>query len=200
MKTTTLLYTGIMIPSIFWFATLVCGFIHGDYNHLTGTISELGARGTRSETLMTIFIVICTLLSVFFMEGLFKACKELGLNIIPVFSLFGFIIMFGWAAIFHSGNSLHAASGPVFLLLYLGALLAAIVWRGKKLLLIRLLSILSLTIMLLILLRFIPSVQNNYPGLVQRFAHLGWSVWFISLAVCFIKLIESKQKQQKVTS
>jgi hypothetical protein len=104
--------------------------------------------------------------------------------------------MMGWAAMFHSGHKLHATAGPIFLLLYLGALLAVILWRGKQFATIRWLSLLSLVIMLLIFLRFIPSVQNNYAGLIQRFAHLGWSVWFVGLSSSFSKLILAQEQTQ----
>jgi hypothetical protein len=172
--------------------------VHGNYNHISNTISELGAIGTKSETLMETFTLLDTVLSVFFMAGLFIACSQLRLNILPVFGVIGFPIMFGWAAIFHSGNPLHSASGPVFLLLYIGALLSVFLWRGVEFKQIRKLSLLSLGIMLLIFLRFIPSatIQNNYAGLIQRFAHLGWSVWFISLGGCFIKLLENKAEHK----
>jgi hypothetical membrane protein len=198
MDTKPLLYTGIIIPVIFWLSTIICGFLHGSYSHISGTISELGAIGTKSETLMETFTLFCTVLSVFFMAGLFIACSQLKLNILPVFGVIGFPIMFGWAAIFHSGNPLHSASGPVFLLLYAGALLAVILWRGAEFKQVRMLSLLSLAIMLLIFIRFIPSatIQNNYTGLIQRFAHLGWSVWFISLSVTFNKMLASKQQHQ----
>lgn len=198
MNTKTLLYTGIIIPVVFWLATIICGFVHGNYNHISGTISELGAIGTKSETLMETFTLLCTVLSVFFMAGLFIACSQLNLNILPVFGVIGFPIMFGWAAIFHSGNPMHSASGPVFLLIYIGALLAAILWRGQEFKQVRQLSFLSLAIMLLIFIRFIPSavMENNYTGLIQRFAHAGWSVWFISLSVSFNKMLALKQVHQ----
>lgn len=198
MDTKPLLYTGIIIPIIFWLSTIICGFVHGNYNHISNTISELGGIGTKSETLMETFTLLDTVLSVFFMAGLFIACSQLQLNILPIFGVIGFPIMFGWAAIFHSGNPLHSASGPVFLLLYIGALLSVILWRGNEFRQIRKLSLLSLCIMLLIFIRFIPSatIQNNYTGLIQRFAHLGWSVWFVSLGSCFIKQLNNKATHQ----
>ncbi|UOE50811.1 DUF998 domain-containing protein [Mucilaginibacter sp. SMC90] len=199
MDTKPLLYTGTIIPIVFWLSTLIGGFVHGNYNHISNTISELGAIGTKSETLMETFTMLTTVLSVFFMAGLFIACSQLKLNILPIFGVIGFPVMFGWAAIFHSGNPLHSASGPVFLLIYVGALLAGILWRGEDFRQIRKLSLLSLGIMLLIFIRFIPSatIQNNYTGLIQRLAHLGWSVWFTSLSICFVKLLNNKQKQLK---
>ncbi|MEZ2334209.1 DUF998 domain-containing protein [Mucilaginibacter sp. RCC_168] len=197
MNIKTLLYTGILIPIVFWGATIICGFIHGHYNHLTGTVSELGAIGSPSEPLMATLTMFGAILSMFFMMGVYGACKQLGLNIIPVFTLPAFTFMMGWAAMFHSGNHLHSATGPVFFILYLGALLVAVLWRGKKeLVSVRISSLLGLAFMLLIFLRFVPAIENTYPGLIQRFAHLGWSVWFTGLSIGLIRLVSLQENQQ----
>jgi hypothetical membrane protein len=196
MNTKTLLQTGILIPVVFWLSTFICGFIHGGYNHLRNTISELGAIGTPSEPLMATLTMFGALLSIFFIIGLYWVCRQLGLSTIPVFTLPAFTVMMGWAAMFHAGHKLHATAGPVFLLLYLGALLAIILWRGKQFSQVRWLSILSLAMMLLIFLRFIPAFQDNYEGLVQRFVHLGWSVWFVGLSSSFSKLISVQEQTQ----
>lgn len=196
MNTKTLLQTGILIPIVFWLSTFICGFIHGGYNHLSDTISELGAVGTRSEPLMATLTMFGALLSIFFIIGLYGACRQLGLSTIPVFTLPAFTVMMGWVAMFHSGDKLHATAGPIFLLLYLGALLAVVLWRGKQFASVRWLSLLSLAMMLLIFLRFIPAVQDSYPGLIQRFAHLGWSVWFVTLSTSFSKLVSVQEQTQ----
>lgn len=199
MNTKTLLYTGLVIPVVFWLSTMICGFIHGGYNHLTDTISSLGAVGTQSEPLMATLTMFGALLSIFFTIGVYEACKQLGISTIPVFTLPAFTLMMGWASMFHSGHKLHATASPVFLLLYLGAILVAVLWRGKRELWpIRLASILSLVMMLHIFLRFIPTVQNNYMGLIQRFVHLGWSIWFVVLSTGLSKLI-SVQEQPQLT-
>lgn len=192
-----LLYTGIIIPIVFWASTILCGFIHGNYNHLSNTVSELGATGTRSEPLMATLTMFSAILSMFFIMGVYGACKQLGLSLIPVFTLPAFTFMMGWVAMFHAGNPLHSASGPVFLLLYLGALLVTILWRGRhELISIRLTSLLSLALMLLIFLRFVPAIENACPGLIQRFAHLGWSVWFTGLSIGLIRLVSLQENQQ----
>ena len=197
MNIKMLLYTGIIIPIVFWTSTILCGFIHGNYNHLSGTVSELGAIGTRSEPLMATLTMFGAILNMFFIMGVYGACKQLGLSLIPVFTLPAFTFMMGWVAMFHAGNHLHSASGPVFLLLYLGALLVAILWRGRQeLVSVRVTSLLSLALMLLIFLRFVPAIENTYPGLIQRFAHLGWSVWFTGLSIGLIRLVSLQENQQ----
>jgi hypothetical membrane protein len=197
MNIKMLLYTGIIIPIVFWASTILCGFIHGNYNHLSNTVSELGATGTRSEPLMATLTMFGAILSMFFIMGVYGACKQLGLSLIPVFTLPAFTFMMGWVAMFHAGNHLHSASGPVFLLLYLGALLVAVLWRGRQeLVSVRVTSLLSLGLMLLIFLRFVPAIENAYPGLIQRFAHLGWSVWFTGLSIGLIRLVSLQENQQ----
>ncbi|MDR6945253.1 DUF998 domain-containing protein [Mucilaginibacter pocheonensis] len=197
MNTKTLLYTGTIIPVIFWLSTIICGFVHGGYNHLSRTISELGAMGTRSEPLMATLTMFGALLSIFFIIGVYRACKQLNISVVPVFTLPAFTVMMGWAAMFHSGNKWHATAGPVFLLLYVGAFLVVVLWRGRKeLMLIRLLSLVSLALMLLIFLRFMPGIENNYPGLIQRFVHLGWSVWFTALSIGLIRLVSLQEQKQ----
>lgn len=197
MRTPTvrlLLFSGLLVPIIFWTSTIIAGILHGNYNHFRDTVSELGAIGTRSEKLMTIFTWICTILSFTFLVGLVTVCRKLNFNKLPLIGILGFTIMFGWAATFHSGNSLHSKAGPALILLLIGPLLSTILWRGKEFKKLRLFSVLSFAIMLLIILRAIPStiIQNNYTGLIQRFVHLGWSVWFVSLSLTFMTLMSNR--------
>lgn len=49
MKVRHLLALGGVIPVIFWGIITVCGYIMGEYNHLTRLVSELGAIGTKSQ-------------------------------------------------------------------------------------------------------------------------------------------------------
>jgi hypothetical membrane protein len=192
MKTNTiklLVSSGILIPVIFWMSTIIAGIVHGDYDHLRNTISQLGAIGTKSEQLMMAFTWVCSILSIPFLIGLFIKCKQLNLNKFPLIGILGFTIMLAWAATYHSGNPMHSKSGPVLLLLLLGPLLSAILWRDERLKNLRKLSLVSFFIMLLILLRAIPSETiQNYTGLIQRFVHFGWSFWFVSLSLTFLNL------------
>lgn len=197
MKTPTirlLLFSGLLVPILFWTSTIIAGILHGNYNHFRNTVSELGAIGSSSEELMTIFTWTCTILSFTFLVGLVAVCRQLNLNKIPLIGILGFGVMFGWAATFHSGNPLHSKAGPALLLLLIGPLLSTILWRGKKFKKLRLYSLVSFVIMLLIILRAIPStiIQNNYTGLIQRFVHLGWSVWFVSLSLTFLTLATNR--------
>jgi hypothetical protein len=100
---------------------------------------------------------------------------------------FSMPISFLWAAVFPLGNEFHGSTGPLPLLMALGALLAFFLWRKKKgSAKIRLLSLISFFVMMLLLFRFIKPFGNNYEGLVQRIFYLGWSIWYISLNFYFI--------------
>lgn len=73
-------------------------------------------------------------------------------------------------------------------MLALGSVIPLIFWRGEKLpASLRIWMIGSLTIMLLGFLAFMPEVLSAWPGLKQRFFHLGWSLWFIGLSRAFLR-------------
>ncbi len=184
------LFTGILIPIIFWLSVCIAGTLNENYSHVRDTISALGAIGAKSEKLMEISTWFCSFLSIPFFIGLLDVCRQYKLNKIPLLGIFGFAIMMGWAAYYHSGNPMHSKSGPILLLLLLGPLMTAILWKNKELRKLRILSLASFIIMLFILIRAIPSetIQMNYTGLIQRFVHFGWSIWFITLSLSFQRL------------
>lgn len=192
-----LILTGIIIPVIFWSSTFIAANLQDNYNHVKDTISQLGAIGTPSESFMAISTWTCVIFGIGFLIGLYTTCRRHHLNRFPLIGIVGFIIMFAWAAAYPSGNTLHSKSGPILLLLLLGPLLSAILWKGKEFKQLRILSLLSFVIMLLILLRAVPSetIRSNYTGLIQRLVHFGWSLWFISLSMTFLTLTNKRQKK-----
>lgn len=189
-----LLFTGILIPIIFWISTLIASSLFADYSHCRDTISQLGAIGSPAESFMTISTWMNTIFSIGFFIGLLVLSRQFNLSLIPTIGILGFTLMFGWAATFHSGNPMHSKSGPVLILLLMGPLLLIFLWKGKEFKKLRKLSWLSFIIMLFILLRAVPSemIRANYTGLIQRFVHLGWSVWFIAISVTFLKLLKNR--------
>lgn len=194
--TRCLVFTGVLIPIIFWISTFIAGAQNQGYDHFRDTISQLGAIGTTSEDFMSASTWITTFLSILFFAGILRACRQFKLNIWPLIGILGFTLMFGWAATFHSGNPMHSQSGALLLLLLAGPLLSVILWKDESLKNLRGISLVSFFLMLLILLRAIPSdfIRNNYTGLIQRFVHFGWSVWFVSLSLAFLRL-ENKRKK-----
>ena len=174
--------------------TITGGFIHGNYNHLHNVVSELGAIGTRSEIFMSTTEVLISILSVFSVIGYFRACKQVGLHMIPVMMILSLSISMLWAAIFPMHHELHGALGPIPLFLNIGVLLAIVLWKGKKLMTLRMVSLLSFLLMSMIILRFIPNLRGNWEGLIQRLFYLGWSIWSIALSLIFIQMLETKNR------
>jgi Protein of unknown function (DUF998) len=190
----SLLWLGIITPLLFWIATITGGFIHGNYNHLHDVVSELGAIGTRSEIFMSTAELLIAILSVFSVIGLFKACKQIGLNVVPVMTILSLSISMIWAAIFPMHHELHGTLGPIPLLLNIGVLISIFLWKGKKFQTIRLVSLVSFLLMSLIILRFIPNLRGNWEGLIQRLFYLGWSFWSIALSLIFIQMPGTKKR------
>jgi len=190
-QTKPLLYTGVIAALLFWICTVICGYVHGNYNHLNGTISELGALGTRSQTLFSNLILVISVLGICFFIGLVRACKEMGITIIPVLPIPFLCLSLAGIAIFPQGTDWHPIVGQLSLLIIPGPFLAILLWRKKGFLPIRLLSLVSLLFigaaLLLLLTEWAPpAFKQNYGGLIQRLFHAGWSIWFVALGICFM--------------
>lgn len=194
-STESLLRLGIITPLLFWLATIIGGIIHGNYNHLHNVVSELGAIGTRSEIFMSTTETLIAILSVYSIIGFYKACRQTGLNVIPVMTMLSLSISMIWAAIFPMHHEMHGELGPIPLIMILGVLISVFIWRGKKFRNLRLISLISFLLMLLILLRTIPNLRGIWEGLIQRLFYLGWTVWSIALGLIFIKMPEIKNTQ-----
>ena len=190
MSTKYLLYAGIIIPLAFWLTLFVCGFIFGSYNHLTRMVSELGASGTSSQIVFTSGLILCSILSLFFVLGLYKTCRAFNLSTIPVILILTYSVSIAGAAIFPLPLRLHEIMGMPSILLIFSPLLSLLLWKGKGLSAMnKKIAILSFLIMLLGFSVYLPDFLGNYIGLKQRFFHIGWSVWFIYLSYRFLRLL-----------
>jgi hypothetical membrane protein len=198
MKTRHLLALGSIIPVIFWGTITVCGYVMGDYNHLTRMVSELGAIGTRTQYIFTAGLLVCAVLSVLFVVGLCQACKKMGISMIPALIILFFSLSIGSAAIFPLPLRMHLIMGMPSVLLFLSPLAALVLWRrGKQSAGLRLWAIVSLAIMLLGFLAFMPEVMSSTLGLKQRFFHIGWSFWFLYLSHDFSGLPDHEERKKR---
>jgi hypothetical membrane protein len=189
-----LLWLGIITPTVFWVITVAAGFIHGNYNHIKNAVSVLGEIGSASAVFMAIGTLLLALLSLYFSIGFYAASKKLRISVIPAIMSTAMAVSFAWAAVFPSGHYQHGTLGPLPLLVMLGALLAVVLWpKGKDFKKIRLLSLLGFLVMLLFVVRFVPAIQRNAEGLVQRFLYMGWSVWFVSVGIELKRLLHTKK-------
>lgn len=177
---------GMFIPVVFWLTLAVCGELLGEYSHLYYLVSELGATGTETRGLFAFGLLVCSALSLVFVVGLFRACRNAGLSVLPVLLILSFTFSIAGAAIFPMPQPLHGQFSRPFALVLLSPLLAMVMWRRSPVVKgLWAFSIVSMLFMLAGALVFVPSVLEEYFGLKQRFMHAGWSIWFAYLSVVF---------------
>jgi len=180
---------GSIIPIVFFVTTIVCGFVLGDYNHLTRMVSELGALGTRSQFVFSTGLLVCSASSILFVVGLYRVCRVLGINTMPVIILLCYSISIAGAAVFPLPLRLHLIMGMPSILLILSPLLSLFLWStSRHLLHIKGMSIFSFFVMSLGFVAFMPEIFEGYLGLKQRIFHVGWSMWFLYLSYAFTRL------------
>ena len=200
MKPKYLLYFGGTIPVIFWMTTIICGFLWGDYNHFSRMVSELGSIGTKSQYVFLTGLLLCSILSILFVIGLFKSCKIMKISTIPALIILSFSLSIGGAALFPLPLKWHGILGSPSVMLIFSPLLSLLLWNEKKQISdIKQMAILSLVIMSLGFLAYFPGVFGNFAGLKQRFFHMGWSIWFVYLSFRFTKLLDNKTSENKST-
>lgn len=193
INTIKLLYLGYASPILFWIITIVSGFIHGNYNHFKNVISDLGAIETKSEIFTSTSLILLSVLCILFSIGFYKASRIFKISIIPAILSFSMPLSIFWAAIFPLGNEFHSLTGPLPFLIILGSLLSYLLWKkSQEFSELRLLSIISFFVMLLILLRFIKPFGYQYEGLIQRFFYLGWTIWTLFISYYFIKRLQNQ--------
>jgi hypothetical protein len=187
------LQVGSGIPIVFFITTIVCGFILGDYNHLTRMVSELGASGTRSQYAFSTGLLICSALSIVFIVGLYRTCRIVGISTVPVILILSYSISIAGAAVFPLPLRLHMIMGMPSVILVLSPFLSLFLWsKSGYLLRVKEMSAFSFFVMSLGFLAFIPDILEVYPGLKQRLFHLGWSIWFLYLSYGFTRLFRQR--------
>jgi hypothetical protein len=182
---------GFGIPIIFFATTIICGFILGDYNHLSRLVSELGALGTSSQYVFSTGLLLSSVLSILFVIGLINVCTSNGFSTVPAIFILSFSISIAGAAIFPLPLRLHLFMGMPSVFMVLSPILSIILWvKTSHLPFVRSMSFLSLIVMSLGFLAFDPNILSEYAGLKQRLFHVGWSIWFFYLSYSFSKLWE----------
>ena len=200
MKNRSLLYAGAVIPIVFFGTTFICGYMQANYNHLSRMVSELGTIGTNSQYVFMVGLLVCSVLSVLFVVGLYATCKAANLSVIPVVLILLYSVSIAGAALFPLPQRLHGILGMPSVLLFLSPLMSLILWsKRKQLSNVVPMSALSFIVMSLGFLAFLPDVLADYPGLKQRFFHVGWSIWFIYLSYAFINLLDRRKELEHRT-
>ena len=143
--------------------------------------------------------MLFSILNLAFFVGLYHACKELGVPVAPALIIATFLLSIFYVALFSTPLFLHGVFGAITMLMHLAPLLAFILWRKNKQL--TKLRIYSLVIFVLLAAQgaipFIPGLLTDYQGLVARFFHLGWSVWYVLLSFHFVKLAEKNKVREE---
>lgn len=188
MKNKYLIYTGFIIPIVFWSTITICGLMTDNYNHLVNLVSELGAIGTKTQHIFTVGLVLSSLLSMLFIIGLYKTARKIGLKTFPILIIITFSFSIFGAAIFPLPLRLHGILGSPSMFLPLSPLFALIFWKTQTIRDIKVISTLVFLVMILGFLTLAPNILNDYFGLKQRFFHIGWTFWFIYLSQRFIEL------------
>jgi len=132
MTTRHLLNFGTATSLTFWLSTIIAGFLHQNYNHISDTVSELGALGTRSHDFMTAATWLVAAFGFIFFIGLVLTCGQLQINVIPALTTTSIPFSFAWVAIFPAGTIQHPQGGIAMFSLYIGMILTTLLWKDKK--------------------------------------------------------------------
>src|ERR1700743_2728332 len=100
MNTKILLYMGTVSALLFWVGGTIAGFIHGNYNPVSDTVSELGAYHAKSHVFMTVIMYLSGITGILFTIGAVMACRQAGISVIPVVTAISIPFTTLWAAIF----------------------------------------------------------------------------------------------------
>jgi hypothetical membrane protein len=188
-----LLIVGIIVSVFFWISLLLGGMLHQNYDHSRLAVSQLGAIGTNSEFFMALSIWFTGMAIVAAGIGLFRRSRKYHFSILPIIPLLVLGLSFCTLSFFPLGHPLHATVGSIGLVFFLSPILALVFWKnhlGKTALWI---STISILFSLLIFLRFIPALDYNWGGLIQRSFHLAWTFWLLGICACFLRLANSQR-------
>lgn len=192
-----LLIVGIIVSVFFWISLFLGGRLHQNYDHSRLAVSQLGAIGTNSEFFMALSIWFTGMAIVAAGIGLFRRSRKYHFSILPILPLLVLGLSFCALSFFPLGHPLHATVGSIGLVFFLSPILALVFWKnqlGKAALWI---SAISILFSLLIFFRFIPVLDNDWGGLIQRSYHLAWTFWLFGICACFLRLSNSQRVSVK---
>ena len=193
--------TGALIPIVFWGTLAICATRFEGYRHTRNLVSELGAAGTSTRGFFAWGLLLCSILSVIFLTALVVQCRrDWQVNATPAWLILSYSLSIAGAAIFPMPMPLHGALGSPSILLMLSPLLALVYWRGiipwlRGLVTV---AVLSFAMMAVGLVAFVPTLLGELAGLKQRIFHVGWSVWFVYLALGFAGAYEAGKDDERL--
>ncbi|SRR5574344_601451 len=182
MKTKLLLCFGLITPMVFWLTTFICGSMIRGYDHLIWLVSELGVKGSKTQYIFTVGLLLSAVLNIVFVIGLWKYCIKNRLSRIPVLFLSMYSFIAG-PAIFPMPLPQHNIAGLPFILIILSPVTALLLWRKNTK--INTIALVSLAFVGLGFLTLFPDILHDYMGMKQRFLYIGWTIWSVGLSyVC----------------
>jgi len=190
-----LLYLGFITSILFWIGLIISDLLSANYNHITDSITVLGSFYSVSGTFMSSIQFIIALLLIPFSYSLFKSCKKLNLNFLPILPIIVISFSMTGSSLFPFPNNLNSVFINIIIATIFGPLLVSILWKNENLKRLRLISFISLILMitstaLLISRPSIPVFVSNYFGLIQRLLYFGLTLWLFSLSFYFIRVLK----------
>lgn len=196
MTTKQLLYFGILAALVFWVNQFVCAYLL-NYDMLRGSVSELGAVGTSTQSIFTGLVMLCAVFNGAFVIGLYNACKTANYSVVPLLIPATFSISMFGVSLFPAPLLLHGIFGVISMLMHIAPIIAFIAWRrNQELKRVRMAGLLMFLVMGISISSFFPPLQTPYFGLIVRFFHVGWSLWYIFMSLSFIKLEQVKAEKE----
>ncbi|MDW3651976.1 MAG: serine hydrolase [Bacteroidia bacterium] len=188
----SMLLCGYFFVALLWGGTFIGGYLAGAYDHIREGIGSLEAFYSSSGTFMGgLNFLLAGLMALLFIS-LYRIGKRSGISSIPLFPLLLVTISMAGSSLFPHPHKLYTLFANIIVFSALGPLLALILWRKKELRQMRLISMISLILMLvsfgvLLSRSSNPQFVAEYFGLIQRILYLGLSLWVIGVSLTFAK-------------
>ena len=192
----TWLLSGYLFVGLLWTGVFVGGYLLGDYDPIREGLGSLEAFYSASGSFMGGVNFTLAGLSIVLFVSLYRFGKKDSFSLIPLFPLFFVAISLTGSSLFPHPHQLYTLFANLIIFSGLGPLLAVIFWRKKELKKMRLISLISLILMIssfaiLLSRSAYPQFVAEYFGLIQRMLYIGLSLWILGLNFTFGKHLQS---------
>jgi len=191
-----MLMSGYLFVGLLWIGVFVAGYLQTNYDHIRDTLGSLEEFYSASGSFMGGVNFTLSGLSIVLFISLYRIGKKEKISIIPLLPLFCLTISLVGSSLFPHPHSLYVLFANLIIFTGLGPLLALFFWRGKELKQMRLISLISLILMISSFMILLSRSSNpqfvaEYFGLIQRLLYVGISLWLIGLGATFAKHSQS---------
>ncbi|MEM8891356.1 MAG: serine hydrolase [Bacteroidota bacterium] len=191
-----MLISGYLFVGLLWIGIFVGGYLQGNYDPVRDGLGSLEEFYSASGSFMGGLNFFLAGLSVVLFVSLYRIGKKEKISIIPLLPLIFLTTSLIGSSLFPHPDRLYVLFANLIIFTGLGPLLALFFWRRKELNQMRLISLISLILMIgsfaILLSRSSnPQFVAEYFGLIQRMLYVGLSLWIAGLCFCFRKLCHS---------